>query len=99
MLAAEAVAATTVAVVGLVGVAVTSGSGFRLAGVPLTPALTAVMLAIAAGAAAATIHRRVAKLFSGGMSAAAVALMVICAVAAAHLDPGPLGFTARPRNC
>ena len=70
MLAAEAAAAATVAVAGSIGVALTSGSGFRVAGVPLTAALTAVMLAIAAGAAAAMICRRAAKLFSGGISAA-----------------------------
>ena len=95
LLAAEAAAAAMVGVAGLIGVAVApGGSGFRVAGVPLTPALSAVMLGIGAAAAAAMIHRRAAKLFSAGVTAAAVALMVICAVAAAHHDPGPLGFTA-----
>ncbi len=94
LLAAEAAAAASIGVAGLIGVAVTPGGGFRVVGVPLTAALSAVMLAIGAAAAAAMIHRRAAKLFSAGVSAAAVALMVICAVAAAHHDPGPLGFTA-----
>ena len=95
LLAVEAVAAAMAGVAGLIGVVLAPrGGGFCLAGVPFTPALSAVMLGIAAAAAAAMSHRRAAKLFSAGVIAASVALMVICAVAAAHHDPGPLGFTA-----
>jgi peptidoglycan/LPS O-acetylase OafA/YrhL len=94
MLAAEAATAASVGAVGLIGAMVVSDSALRVAGVPLTSPLSAVMLAIAVCAASAMIHRRAAKLFTAGVSTAAVALTVICAVAAAHHDPGPLGFTA-----
>ena len=95
MLAAEAAATGVIGATGVVGVACASpdSTGLRVVGVPLTAALSVVMLGVAVAATIAAMHRRAAKLFVAGMTAAAVTLMVICGVAAAHHDPGPLGFT------
>jgi hypothetical protein len=95
ILAGEAVATGVLGVVGLIGVLVRpQHDGWWVLGVPLTPALSVVMLGIAALAAVSSMHRRTAKVFTLGMGAAAVALMIICSVAAVHHVPGPMGFTA-----
>ncbi|KMO73248.1 hypothetical protein BST22_02200 [Mycolicibacterium chubuense] len=95
LLAAEALAMGLLGVVGLIGVAVDDRhAGWRVLGVPLTPWLSAVLVGIGAAAAMARTRRQVAKVFTLTMSAVAVAVMVICGVASAHRDPGPLGFTA-----
>ncbi|AFM19924.1 hypothetical protein Mycch_5239 [Mycolicibacterium chubuense NBB4] len=95
LLAVEAVVTGVIGVVGLIGVAVAPhNDGWRVLGVPLTPALSAVLIGIGVAAALAMTHRRAAKVFTLAMSAATVALMIICSVAAVHHDPGPLGFTA-----
>lgn len=95
LLAVEAVATGLLGVVGLIGVLVRPrDDGWRVLGVPLTPALSVVMLVIAAAAALTLTHRRAAKVFTLAMSAATVAVVIVCSVAAVHHDPGPLGFTA-----
>ncbi|WP_458315948.1 hypothetical protein [Mycolicibacterium brisbanense] len=95
ILAGEAVATGVLGVIGLIGVLVRpQHDGWSVLGVSLTPMLSAVMLTIAALAALSVLHRRTAKVFTLGMGAAAVALMIICSVAAVHHDPGPMGFTA-----
>ena len=82
-------------VVGVVGVVVRpQHDGWRVLGIPLTPALSVVMLVIAMLAGVSFLHRGTAKLFTLGMGAATVPVMIICSVAAVHHDPGPLGFTA-----
>jgi hypothetical protein len=94
-LAAQAVALGVLGVTGLIGVLVRPhADGWRLLGVPLTPALSAVLLVIAGAATLGSAHRGSAKVFTLAVSAIAVTLMVVCSVAAAHHDPGPLGFTA-----
>lgn len=95
LLAGEAVATGALGAAGLIGVLVRHRQGgWSVLGVPLTPALSVVMLVIAALAALSFMHRRTAKVFTLAMGAAAVALMIICSVAAVHHDPGPMGFTA-----
>jgi hypothetical protein len=95
LLALESVLTGVIGAVGLLGVAVSAGHrGWRLLGVPLTLGLSVVMIVIALGAAASLVNRSVAKVFTLAMSAASLALMIICGVAAVHHAPGPLGFTA-----
>ena len=95
VLMAQAVATGLLGIIGLIGVLVRPGTdGWRPLGVPLTPALSAVLLGIAVLAVLMLAHRRAATVFTLAMTAASLALMIICAVAAAHHDPGPLGFTA-----
>ncbi len=95
LLIAEGAAAALIGVVGLIACAVRGwvGGGLFALGIPLTPALSAVLLIIGAAALGATTRRRVATVFTGLCSAAALALMIVCGVVAAHRDPGPLGFT------
>jgi hypothetical protein len=93
-LAAQAAATGVLGAVGLFGVITRPGEdGWRILGVPLTPALSVVMLGIAAAAALASTRRPAAKVVTLTLTAAALALMIICSVAAAHRAPGPLGFT------
>lgn len=80
LLLGEAVVLAALGIVGLV-----SGFGF-------TRALCVVLLALAAGAAVAATHRRLALTFCAVVAVAALILVIICAVAAAHAAPGPLGF-------
>ena len=95
LLAVQAAATGLLGAVGLIGVAVTPPhDGWRPLGVPLTPALSIVLLGIAVAAALVTLSRRAAKVFTLTMSAGTVTVMIVCAVAAVHHDPGPLGFTA-----
>ncbi|AKK26951.1 hypothetical protein [Mycobacterium sp. EPa45] len=91
----EALVTGVLGVVGLMGVVIgAQHDGWRVLGIPLTPALSVVMLVIAMLAGVSSIHRGTAKVFTLGMGAATVPLMIICSVAAVHHDPGPLGFTA-----
>lgn len=95
LLAVEAAVTGAVGLIGLIGVLVHPRSdGWRILGVPLTPALSTVMLCIAVAAALALTQRRAAVVFTLAMSAATLALMIICSVAAVRHQPGPLGFTA-----
>jgi hypothetical protein len=91
----EAVATGALGVAGVIGLLLRpQHDGWSVLGVPLTPALSVVMLVIAVLAVLAFMHRRTAKVFTLGMGAVTVALMIICGVAAVHHDPGPMGFTA-----
>jgi hypothetical protein len=96
LLAAEATVAIAIGVAGLITSVLTetTGTDFEVAGVPLTPTLSALLVIIGATAAASMVHRRAAKWFGAVLSVGAIALVVVSAVAAAHHDPGPLGFTA-----
>ena len=95
LLLAQAAVTGLLGVVGLIGVlARPQTDGWQPLGVPLTPALSIVLLGIAAVTLVVLAHRRAATVFTLVMTAVALALMIICAVAAAHRDPGPLGFTA-----
>ncbi|BBX67539.1 hypothetical protein [Mycolicibacterium psychrotolerans] len=95
LLAAEAVATGLLGLIGVLGVAVDNRhEGWRVLGVPLTLPLSIVLLGIGCAAALACTRRQVAKIFTLTMSAATVAVMIICGVAAVHHAPGPLGFTA-----
>lgn len=95
MLAAEAVMTGLLGLAGLIKVALDDRHrGWSVLGVPLTVPLSVVLLVIGCAAALACTRRQAAKIFTLTMSAATVAVMIICGVAAAHHDPGPLGFTA-----
>lgn len=95
VLAAQAAATGIIGAAGLIGVlARPRHDGFHILGVPLTPALSVVMLGIAAAATLAFTRRCAAKVVTPSLIAAALALMIICSVAAVHRAPGPLGFTA-----
>jgi hypothetical protein len=92
---AQAAVTGLLGVVGLIGVLVRPRTdGWRPLGVPLTPALSAVLIGIAVLTALVLVSRRAATVFTLVMTAVALALMIICSVAAVHHDPGPLGFTA-----
>lgn len=95
LLAAGAALTGLLGVAGLIGVMVDDRhEGWRVLGVPLTVSLSVVLLLIGCAAALACTRRQAAKFFTLTMSAATVAVMIICGVAAVHHDPGPLGFTA-----
>lgn len=95
LLMAQAAVTGLLGVVGLIGVLVRPRTdGWRPLGVPLTPALSAVLIGIAVLTALVLVSRRAATAFTLVMTAVALALMIICSVAAVHHDPGPLGFTA-----
>ncbi|RDH75530.1 hypothetical protein DVS77_26395 [Mycolicibacterium moriokaense] len=86
LLAAEAVCAAGLGILGL-----------TTASVPLglmpTAALGWLLVGVGMAAAIACAHRKVALGFTGVIAASALALTIICPVAAAHGAPGPLGFT------
>ena len=96
LLAAETLATAILGAAGLVGVYLVApaGAGFAVAGLLLTPALSWVLLGVAAIAATSMLHRRLALVFSAAMTSCALALIMISAVAATHHAPGPLGLTA-----
>jgi hypothetical protein len=95
MLLGQAVATGVIGVAGLLGVLVRArDDGWQVLGVPLTPALSVLMLGIAVATALAITHRRAAKVVTFALTVAALMLMIICSVAAVHREPGPLGFTA-----
>ncbi|MCA4752639.1 hypothetical protein [Mycolicibacterium fortuitum] len=87
MLRGEAVPAMTIGVAGLVDTYL--GPPW----LPLTPALSATLLAIGLAAAVASMWRPIAVAFSVVLATASLYLVVISAVAAAHHQPGPLALT------
>jgi hypothetical protein len=95
LLGAEAAVAIALGLAGLIFSAVTeTATHFDIGGLLLTPALGALLLVIGAASAASIFHRRAAKWVSTILSVVAIALVVVSAVAGAHHDPGPFGFTA-----
>ncbi|MCB0940484.1 MAG: hypothetical protein KDB72_09625 [Mycobacterium sp.] len=66
----------------------------RMWGLIATPALNWTLLVLAVAALVACIHRRAALVYTTAVSVGALIMTVICGTAAAHDDPGPLGFTA-----
>ena len=63
------------------------------AGIVVTPALGALILALGAGAALATTRLSLARRFCGAVAIAALTLVIISGVAATNFTAGPLGFT------
>lgn len=96
MLCIEAVLVSLLGVAGLVGVygATPRGTGVSVLGLDMTPVLSWTMLATGVAAAVSMLHRRFAMVFSAVVAVAALVMVIVSAVAAAHHDPGPLGFTA-----
>ncbi len=96
LLAVEAVATGIAGSGGLIGLAVSSpdGAGPVVVGIQITAGLSFALLVVAAAAAVAVTHRRVATVVTASMSIVAIILVTLCAVAATHSDPGPFGSTA-----
>ena len=93
-LATEAVVLTGLAAAGLIALAVGDPLSFDGdAGIVVTPALCALILALGAGAALATTRLSLARRFCGAVAIAALTLVIISGVAATNFTAGPLGFT------
>ncbi|BBZ44330.1 hypothetical protein MPRM_16110 [Mycobacterium parmense] len=96
LLAAEAGATAALGLVGLVGVFLVApvGVGFSVAGLPLTPTLSWVLLGVGATAAVSMINRRVALMFTAATGICAGGLVIVTAVATTHQAGGPMGLAA-----
>lgn len=86
--------AFVVAIVGLAGVILVApdGATFSLAGIPLTPTLSWVLMSLGAAAAGSATHRRLALLFCAVTATTALGFVIVAAVAGAQHSPGPMGF-------
>lgn len=96
MLAGQSFAATVIGAAGLIGVYVVHprGTGVYALGLDMTAALSWIVIAVGTAAALATLHRRLAKVFSFTVAVTSLPMVIVSAVATSHHDPGPLGFTA-----
>ncbi|CAN5299158.1 hypothetical protein BH11ACT7_BH11ACT7_01310 [soil metagenome] len=96
MLAIEALLVTALGFTGVIVVALRAhrGSGVRVWGLDVTPALSWTLVGIGIAAGAALLHRRIAMVFTTSVTVTALTLIVVSGAAAVHDDPGPLGFTA-----
>ncbi|BBZ28552.1 hypothetical protein MMAD_28470 [Mycolicibacterium madagascariense] len=95
VLGAQAAAALVIGAAGLICLHDTAfhGIGVAALGLELTTAFCWTMVVVGICAAAATLHRGLAKAFSVAVGIAALIMVVTSAVAATHHDPGPMGFT------
>lgn len=95
LLTAEAVVCATISAAGLIAIHFVRpiGVGLSVFGMPVTETLSWVMLALAAAAVVAAMHRRLGLLFCAVVSVCAIGCVFVAAVAGGQRGPGPMGFT------